>query len=393
MHRFPFYICGFMELRFSVYNSVADLPIKWSEYIKDDSVCKGIDIIEKSNLPDLKNLYVVTFLQNEPVFASYFQLLTVKPHHFNISNRKFQQRLLSTALRIVKPTLLVSGNLFRHDMLFYYFINNELSVELKQRIYKATNDYIIDYTNCSGIFLKDVSASMSHILEADESLINMPDDVSMEIILPKHWQSFQDYEKDLKHKYLQRCRKIRKSLEQIEIKEFNQELILQYSEEMERLYLQVTQKQLVSMGKINGQFFIELKNTLKESFKVCGFFIDGKLIAFSSAILHHDEYDMNYIGFDYAYNQSHSLYFNILFHCLESSIKHGSQKLILGRTALEAKAILGCQPDYRFSYYKLRNVVVNWFYKRVASYFREAQGEKWKDRHPFKSAFYENKKI
>jgi hypothetical protein len=97
---------------------------------------------------------------------------------------------------------------------------------------------------------------------------------------------------------------------------------------------------------------------------------------------------MNYIGFDYAYNHSHNLYFNILFHCLENAMANQCHTLILGRTAPEAKAIMGCQPDYRFSYYKLRNVIVNWFYRMVSGYFREQQGEAWKSRHPFKSSYY-----
>jgi hypothetical protein len=157
---------------------------------------------------------------------------------------------------------------------------------------------------------------------------------------------------------------------------------------MEQLYLQVTKKQLVSMGIINHSFFEELKKSLQDDYNVCGYFHGEKLVAFSSAILHDGEYDMNYIGFDYAYNQSHNLYFNILFHCLENAMSTGCHKLILGRTAPEAKAIMGCSPDYRFSFYKLRNVIVNWFYQMVAAYFKEQQGNKWKDRHPFKSNYY-----
>ena len=98
------------------------------------------------------------------------------------------------------------------------------------------------------------------------------------------------------------------------------------------------------------------------------------------------------IGFDYALNSSLNLYFNILFYCLEHAISLGRKKLVLGRTAPEAKAILGCEPDYRFSYYKLRNVIVNWFYQMVAGYFKEQQGDSWKDRHPFKSSYYTKEK-
>ena len=147
------------------------------------------------------------------------------------------------------------------------------------------------------------------------------------------------------------------------------------------------------MGIINHSFFEELKRSLQGDYKVCGYFHGEKLVAFSSAILHNGEYDMNYIGFDYAYNHSHNLYFNILFHCLENAMSTGCHKLILGRTAPEAKAIMGCEADYRYSFYKLRNVIVNWFYQMVAAYFKEQQGDKWKDRHPFKSNYYTVSKL
>jgi predicted N-acyltransferase len=378
-----------MQFRYSVYHSINDLPIEWKNYITNDNVCFGIDVVEHSKLDDLQNIYVITYLNEQAVFASYFQLLFVKPIHFNISHRKLQQASLSLALKIVKPTLLVAGNLFRHDMLFYNFLIDDLSMETKQRVYHETINYMVMFTNCSGIFIKDVSKNMAEVIATDVSFMAMPEDVSMEINLPQNWQSFEAYEKSLKHKYLQRCKKIRRSFDGVEIVEFNSQQISMYAKQMEQLYTQVTQKQMVSMGKINSYFFINLKKSLNEKYKVFGFFKDKKLIAFSSAILHHDDYDMNYIGFDYEANHQYNLYFNILFHCLESAIATKSKKLILGRTALEAKAILGCEPDYRFSFYKLRNVIVNWFYKRVALNFREGQGEKWKDRHPFKSEFYE----
>jgi hypothetical protein len=145
---------------------------------------------------------------------------------------------------------------------------------------------------------------------------------------------------------------------------------------------------MVSMGILNPDFFVQLKRKMPAQYKVFGFFYEEKLVAFSSVIIHDHDYDMNYIGFDYAMNQQLNLYFNILFHCVEMAIANDCTKLTLGRTAIEAKAIMGCVPDYRYSFYKLRNVVVNWFYKMVAGYFSEKQGEKWKDRHPFKSGFY-----
>lgn len=350
--------------------------------------CESAEVIEKSQPADLQNYYLVISENEKQVALFYFQWLKVKPYHFNISNKKFQQVALSLALKLVRPTLLVAGNLFRHDMLFYEFFEENISEERKTELYRVATQKMIEHTNASGIFLKDVEKKIAEAIIQDKTYTRMPEDISMEMRIPSAWQTFADYEHALKHKYAQRCRKIRGTAQEISIVELEQKEIEHYASEIHRLYMQVVSKQMVSMGVLTASFFVEMKKSLKQKFRVFGFFQGENLVAFSSAIQHDQDYDMNYIGFDYERNQELNLYFNILFHCVETAIQSKAGKLILGRTAIEAKAILGCEPDYRYSFYKLRNVVVNWFYQMVSKYFQEQQGEKWKERHPFKSNYY-----
>ncbi len=379
-----------MALKFSVVDHISKLPLEWSGFANINSTMSeaNIGVQDFAAIENLKSYYLIASENEESSFIAYFQLLSVKPKHFNLGEKKIQQFFLDLALKTVKPTLLVAGNLFRHDELFFQFSENHNSSEKRTELFRLAVDYMIEHTNASGIFLKDVPDEIALGLLKDESYHAMQEDVSMEIAIPAHWHSLADYDKDLKHKYLQRSKKMRKSFEGVKIRELNFEELLKHQEAIFQLYLQVTQKQIVSMGMLNSDFFVQLKKALKNNYRVCGFFLNDTLIAFSSAILHQNVYDMNYIGINYSYNQSHHLYFNILFHCLESTIVTKSSKLILGRTALEAKAIMGCTPEYRYSFYKLRNVVVNWFYQRVAKYFSEARGDQWKERHPFKSTFY-----
>ena len=378
-----------MPYTFSVYRSVKELPMNWQDFLSEnETVCKSIDIVENAKVDNIKNYYVVTKENEKAVYLSYYQLLQVTPKHFNISDKKFQQFSLSCALQIVKPTLLVVGNLFRHDVLFFQVINKTFTTEKIAEIYQATVEFMVSETNASGIFLKDVEKNIAPFILQDTTYSPMSDDVSMEMNIHADWHSMTDYEKALKHKYAQRYRKMIKPFEAVSIKEFSIDDIKKYQTEIINLYLQVTQKQMVSMGILNADFFIELKKALPENYKVCGYFYENKLIAFSSAIFHDGEYDMNYIGFDYAFNGKLNLYFNILFHCIEMAISHHATKLILGRTAIEAKAIAGCEPDYRFSFYKLRNSVVNWFFQKISKSFKEQQGDAWKNRHPFKAEYY-----
>lgn len=379
-----------MALKFSVVDHIQKLPAEWKTFanLPTSLSAANIGVQDFAKIENLKSYYLLISENEEIQFIAYFQLLFVKPKHFNLGEKKTQQFWLDIALKIVKPTLLVAGNLFRHDVDFFQFANAITTNEKKSELYQAAVNFMITHTNASGIFLKDVPQPIAAYVLKDGSYHAMEDDVSMEISIPPHWHTLHDYDNDLKHKYLQRSKKMRKSFDGVKVRELSKEELTRYTKEIFGLYEQVTQRQIVSMGVLNENFFIQLKEALQENYRVCGFFLEDKLIAFSSAILHDNIYDMNYIGIDYAYNQSHHLYFNILFHCLESAIATKSSKLILGRTALEAKAIMGCTPDYRFSFYKLRNAIVNWFFQRVSKYFSEARGDKWKERHPFKSSFY-----
>ena len=373
-----------MAFSFSVYNHIQQLPDTWhriADKHKSFSSTK-IGVQDLANIENLTSYYLMVSKNDEIIFIAYYQLLFVKPIHFNLGNKKVQQFFLDLALKIVKPTLLVAGDLFRHDENFFHF-ELEVTPEERAKIYQDALNFMIAHTNASGIFLKDIPADIAKGIQDDPSYIAMQDDISMEMKIPEHWKSLSDYEKDLKHKYLQRSKKMRKAFTGVRIQDLKK-----YAIDIYKLYAQVTQKQIVRMGLLNEAFFLKLKDAFKKHYRVCGFFLDDQLIAFSSAIIHDTVYDMNYIGIDYTYNQSHHLYFNILFHCLESAIETNASTLILGRTALEAKAIMGCTPDYRFSFYKLRNVIVNWFFQRVSAYFSESQGDKWKERHPFKSSFY-----
>lgn len=379
-----------MQLSFEVYRHLSEVPEIWKDSVKPDSGLSQpqLLIFEKAGLTHLHFFYVITKFQNEAILLSYYQHLSVTPDHFNCRDKPFQHHSLNVALRTVKPTLLVVGNLFRHDTPFQQFIGSAIPESEQGAVFQQTFEYMLDFCKASGIFLKDVHASWAQHILKDASYKQMEEDVSMEFKVPAPWQGLQDYEKQLKHKYLQRYRKIRQQLNGIEIREIQADEMQHRSADIYALYCQVSDKQLVSMGKLNEKSFGLMKQVLQDRYKVFAWFLDGKMVAFSSAILHDGFYDMNYIGFDYAVNQSHSIYFNILFHCLEQAILSGSHTLVLGRTALEAKAILGCEPAYQYGFYKLRHPIVNWFFKKVSAGFREQIGEKWKDRHPFKSQFY-----
>jgi hypothetical protein len=92
---------------------------------------------------------------------------------------------------------------------------------------------------------------------------------------------------------------------------------------------------------------------------------------------------MFYIGFDYEKNNTYQLYFNILFFAIEQAIALKKEKLVLGRTALDAKARLGCRPHYLQTFLYVKNGLVRNRVLQIQQKAAANEGE-WEQRHPFR---------
>jgi hypothetical protein len=161
--------------------------------------------------------------------------------------------------------------------------------------------------------------------------------------------------------------------------------IVDNASRIEFLYHQVADKQDVKMGILNAQYFVSMKETLQANFSVMGYFLDTELVAFSSYIFDNKAMEIHYIGIDYAYNDRHKIYFNILFDGLEMAMLHDKPTIALGRTTKEAKASAGASPIFINNYiwikFGLPTLAFNFFYKWYSSQTNDA----WKNRNPFKT--------
>jgi hypothetical protein len=274
------------------------------------------------------------------------------------------------------------GNLFRHDG-EHAFIQTTTPKNTFIQLYAQCIEKLKQTVCAQSILIKDALLFEKNYFQ-QQMYNSFNNDISMVLQIEPQWQTLKDYEKALKHKYAQRMRKIQRAFADISIQPLSLQDVDTYKHQMHALYLQVANKQSITLGTLNAQYFYEFKKALQENLKVFGMFYNNKLIAFSTAIVHHQKYDMNYIGFDYAYNADKFIYFNLLFHCIEQAIVNQCHKLILGRTALEAKAILGCKPEQLYNVFKINNVFLNWLAQKFTRASIQEQGDMWMQRHPFK---------
>lgn len=236
------------------------------------------------------------------------------------------------------------------------------------------------------VLLKDAAPELAtYFQHLAPEFIFLRNDISMELEIPDSWTGMTDYEKALKHKYAQRFRKIRAAWNELEVKELSEQEVIAQKQKLFWLYNQVTANQQIRLGLLSEDFLVQLKTFYKEDLRIWGIYENGEMIGFYSAWVKGDVFDMFYIGFDYERNAGLQLYFNILYFSIEQALSFGKKKVILGRTALDAKARLGCSPHYLSTFLYIRNGILR---NRVLSINSRSSAKEgaWEERHPFKQA-------
>jgi Acetyltransferase (GNAT) domain len=372
-----------LKITLSISKNIANIKATWDELLPKNHYLQSchLQAFEQSNIEDVENYYVQIFLKEKLIGIVYLQQFSFQHKHLNFNtDKQFKSKLIKLVLPKRLP-LLVCGHLFRIGYQGFYFKNelyNNLvfeAIELfnKQINYKPCGIIIKD---CVDVFIEQQSKTLGyHFFNAD---------VTMEIHRRPHWNSFDDYLKDLQKKYLQRAKKVLKAFEGIEQKLLSADEIIQNKTAIEKLYWNVVNKQTIKLGTVNANYFYELKNDLKDNFEFYALYKNDVMVGFYTFIFYNTEMETHFIGLDYEANKTHSIYFNILFFGIQKMIERQYNKLELGRTAKEAKVNVGALPKQIFNYINVKNwlakLTLNYFLKR----FNTVEDNKQMERTPLK---------
>ena len=362
------------------------IPSVWNEILPTQHFLqtKHLGIYEQAKLPDVSYLYALVFVDDEAVAASYFQVLNIGEHHLNTNGFSgFQQLIWKAFAKLSGTKLLVSGHLFRHDICAFFWREGCSLFDVFNMFQQSINA-AQKKAGTQAVLVKDVNTALTpYFNHYAPDFLQLRNDISMEMELPFHWKKMNEYEQALKHKYAQRFRKIRSAWNELTVQELNTEETETNKKTLFDLYAHVSDKQTVRLGNLTPDYLPLLKRNHPEELRIWLVKEKEKPVAFFSAWVHPFAFDMFYIGFDYEQNERLQLYFNILFFSVEQCIAFGKKRLILGRTALEAKARLGCSPKYLSTYVFIKNPLVRKVIFQLQQNISSKEGE-WENRHPFK---------
>ncbi len=338
-------------------------------------------------LPDVEFRYVVVHKGSTPVLLAYYQLFTITSANFNLSqNKGLIKGILRFFLGLKKAKLLVSGNAMRNETPSFIYNKKLLTREQAMDGLVAAAEKIAAEECTSAVVLRDVAPSP----QLSQKGYQMPwDDKAMAMAIDSNWASLQDYTNNLSRKYKTRANKAIAASQKLTIATLTEKQVAQHQAEMNRMFSEVTEQQPFVLTAPAEGYITTLKKIYKDAFEVVGFFDGSKLVAFYTAFISADAYEMYYVGFDYHFNSKYQLYFNMLFSGLEKAILLKKATLKLGRTSFDAKASLGAKPyglDYLIKIGHLPDFVL----QRFVNYFSAMEDHRWKQRNPLKGAEQEN---
>lgn len=381
------------DLKMSTFETV-DLINKehWNKVLNQDNIFLTLDYLKalESSMGDSLEFRYLIFYNDEliPVSIAVVQIMQVNNETIDVQSylSGLGETITKNILDLDAMRLMVCGNIFTTGENGFHFtkdVDGAIAFDnLSKGLYKLRQSEEengkISFLLLKEFFLKTVKSSRQ-LEKANFRPFEI--DVNMVLSLNKNWNSFEDYLGTMTSKFRTKAKSVLKKSGKLKIKELGIEEIHENSERIYELYLAVMNQASFNFGALEKGSFVSFKEYLGDNFIFKGYFLEGKLIGFSSAFICHSLVDASFVGIDYEYNFEHCLYQRMLYDLVELSISKKVKELRLGRTAEEIKSGIGAVPVSMQLYMRHRNTVSNKLLKPIIESISPSEFE---IRTPFK---------
>lgn len=386
--------------KFTLFHAVKETKGSWDALPSSSLLltAKYLETLETYRPENMSFRYAVVYKSSEPIAGFYFQLLP-----FNAADRlqlKVVPRdsLLSCLYRHLKKLVarkvdfvsLICGNLLAtgpYGIKYKSSISYDELQEIFNMVLRTLFEQVELIEHASVCLIKELPLQQK-FNDSDDSKLKYfhPFFIQPSMLLHLHpeWKTLDNYISDLQSKYRLRVRKALDASVDLIHKEFGTDELTRYQEEIYQLYFNTADGSDFNLVKLHKEYFLRLKMTLGERYRIFGFFKDQKLIAFYSFFDDAPELLGHFLGTMKENNLMHQIYLNILLKFIEHGIKGNYTVINLARTAIEIKSSVGALPVEMICYLTHRNKIYNTFVPNLIQYLKPA--EKHVIRHPFKKA-------
>ena len=235
------------------------------------------------------------------------------------------------------------------------------------------------------VMIKDLPESMR---EQSDSLSRfgyrvVETEPDMQLAIPESWSTLDDYLADLNKKYRKSARSVLKSIDGAGVTLAPLEDVASAGPRLHELYKGVAQRADVRLAGIPAEFFPTVARSLgRDRFATIAASRGDELLGFVTVVRDGETAVGYFLGVDYEANAELPIYHRLLFAVIEQAIEWNCRRVSFGRTALDAKARLGCTPEPTFVWIRHRVPVLNLAVKQLLRAVPHAEPP---ERNPFKN--------
>ncbi len=319
-----------------------------------------------------KNLIAIAIIQRLEISLGK---VTEQLHPIHKVVEKLRYSFLSK-----KTTTTICGNIFLSGN-YGVFIKNHL---YDRDVFSKLAEILIKNKNTKKsklLFLKDFNSLQNQAASVTENYFFQSFAVEPNMIIDIRWNSFEEYKKVLKSKYRVKINKADTSSASLKITTLSAQEIRSHSVRLQELYENVTNKANFNTAILNVEMYAVLKERFRESVLFNIYKKQDTIVGFLTAFHVDVSLDAHFIGLDYEYNKTDSIYPRMLNDYIRIGIERKVKKINLGRTASEIKSSLGAVPEHLRCYVKHRRTLPNLFFKPILKHIKMTE---YKQHFPLK---------
>lgn len=177
-------------------------------------------------------------------------------------------------------------------------------------------------------------------------------------ILNLPFSTFDEYVGALRSDYRNRYKKIMKRSQELSVRFIDPKT--EFTDNLYALYINVLKRSRLRIETLSKEYF------MGEPFRIFVIEHQGKAVGFVQLLPNASELIFEFVGVDYAYNETHSVYHRMLYEIIRYGIEQGYQSIDFGQTADDTKLKLGCRYEMLYAALHHNNPILRTLCKKIA---------------------------